>query len=177
MTDRFALTGFQYLKPLLSRPLDTVTPQEIKSNLAYVSYIAGMCQSNAGWGTTFCLTTAVDSVMETDRVKVNTTFFANTHSATIERLRKGELGHKVTLAKYGQIAKIFVDNPKLTGDYLVNSLIDKLENFTDECGVPRLSEYGIGEEHIDQIAKRTSNRYNPADLSRKELAAIIKSRI
>ena len=56
-------------------------------------------------------------------------------------------------------------------------LLDTLDAWTEELDLPRLGEYGLGEQDMDAVLEETSLKANPAALSRGELREVLASRM
>jgi alcohol dehydrogenase class IV len=52
-----------------------------------------------------------------------------------------------------------------------------LEDLTSSLRLARLADFGISEQDFDPILRRSGNKNNPVQLSRDELAAILRTRL
>jgi alcohol dehydrogenase class IV len=55
--------------------------------------------------------------------------------------------------------------------------IEELKQLADELDIANLSEYGVTTADIINIVDKTGNKYNPAQLTKEDLANILRSRI
>jgi alcohol dehydrogenase class IV len=94
---------------------------------------------------------------------------------TIDRLRK-EAAYQY-LEKYADIGALLGEKKGESIEESLNLLITKIEEWTKILKIPPLSQYGIKESDLDKIVKKTSNKNNPAQLSKEKIKDILKMRV
>ena len=173
--DTLALSGFHYFRKYYNRTLEDIDDKDAVLGMMYAAYLSGICSTNVGVGTAYGFGSSVGSVYDIEFEKVGALMMAKTHRETVNRLRAGEIGGKNVLQKYAQIGKLYTTSAKASTDQLIDGLLNKLEEISSKLPEPTLSNFGVVEESLEKIAKRTSNMENPADLSVKELQNILQS--
>ncbi|WP_369822608.1 iron-containing alcohol dehydrogenase [Prosthecochloris sp. HL-130-GSB] len=92
-------------------------------------------------------------------------------------LRLREQGGEAALEKYARIGRLFSARDTAGRDEACDSLVEILENWQERLTVPRLSDYGLQVDALEDIANQTRCKNNPAALSVSHLVSILEERL
>jgi alcohol dehydrogenase class IV len=81
------------------------------------------------------------------------------------------------LKKYSYIGKMLAGGQEGSVEKGLASLEEVLLRWTELTSMPRLSEYGVKEEHIADIIRGTGNKNNPIMLDDESIQKIIRRRL
>jgi len=59
----------------------------------------------------------------------------------------------------------------------IRIFIEELQQLSDDLNIEKLAKYGAATTDIKNIVEKTGNKYNPAQLTKEDLATILRSRI
>jgi len=155
---------------------------KVRSGMAYASLISGVALTNAGLGIIHGLASPVGARVSIPHGVVCGTLLGETVRLNAELLKgEGNSGKKY-LRKYARSAALLTGE----GDAKINEsdiedycglLIDKIEEWLEKMSIPRLGEYGLGEDDLEAIAEKSGNKNNPVRLNREQIRQLVKSRI
>ena len=83
----------------------------------------------------------------------------------------------IAMDKIAKVGRLFSKETSKTDDYYRDAFVDVLKKWTEELGMPLLSDYGVSKEHFSKVLKKTKNRDNPIHLSPEEIQELISHRI
>jgi alcohol dehydrogenase len=107
------------------------------------------------------------------------TLLAAATAANADALQRREPENRA-LAKYRNIAGILCTRPFASTDAALRALIDLLTSWTRALSLPRLREFGVSADDLDQIVahcRGSSMRTNPIRLSDAEVRGILVTRL
>ncbi len=82
--------------------------------------------------------------------------------------------------RYAHVGKVLANDMKLDETGGQDALVDVLEKWTLEMGLPRLGEYGMQPADIARVVancRGSSMKTNPLVLTDEEVAAILRARL
>lgn len=145
-------------------------------DLSYAALLSGIVLTNSGLGTVHGFASVIGGLFAIPHGVVCGTLMAPANALTLRSLRANASGHPA-LTKYTKLGKIFSDQEHSTDAWYQDYFIEELERLAMELDVPKLSEYGVRTTDIKNIVDKTGNKYNPAQLTKEELANILHCRI
>lgn len=173
LIDAFALDGLQhvirYLKPAWTNG-DNI---EARAGMSYAAMLSGIALANSGLGTVHGFASSVGGVYPIPHGIVCGTLMAECVAKTIEKLSKSS----EAFMKYAMIGRFISPKQNEKDEYYCSVLVDTLNNLTDEMKIPRLSEFGMKKEDIEQIAAVTENKNNPVTFDTGDLSYILEKRL
>ncbi len=92
---------------------------------------------------------------------------------TVAKLEKGTLAW----SKYERVGRLFFANQQHAPAYYMDGLLDRIDQWVDAFALPRLRDFGLQKKEIPNIAARTSNKFNPVQLSEEERQIILQTRL
>ena len=101
---------------------------------------------------------------------------AMANKVTLEAIRARE-AQNLALAKMSRVGQILSNETGKSENYYADFLIQTLEEWTEQLGIPKFSDYGVKASDLETIVTQTSNRNNPIKLTREEIFAILSSRL
>ena len=162
---------------------------EARADMAYAAYISGVVLANAGLGVVHGIAGPIGGLHPVPHGVVCGTLIGEATRMVIDKLFKtGDEGFPA-LRKYAEAATYLramdKSNDKTTDKAAdrgnikekCSLLIETLNSWVDTYEIPRLSEYGIEEQHLSGIAELSGLKNTPVDLSRQEIITILKKRL
>ncbi|MBF0517284.1 MAG: iron-containing alcohol dehydrogenase [Nitrospirae bacterium] len=148
-----------------------------RSAMAYAATMSGITLANAGLGVVHGLASSVGAAAAIPHGVVCGTLVAAATSANIRALRASG---SAAIQKYAEIGSL-ITGEKLTGKKelttALNALLERLSCWSQTLNMPRLSNFGVKQEHMEAIAGVTSNKESPVRLSRDEIKSILAERL
>ena len=177
LTDAIALSGIEKLAEyfLPACGSEANNPQ-VREGMAYASLCSGICLANAGLGIVHGLASPVGGLFPIPHGVVCGTLVAIANKVTLEAIRARE-PQNLALAKMSRVGQILSTETGKSEHYYADFLIQTLEEWTEQLGIPKLSDYGVKARDLETIVEQTSNRNNPIKLTREEILAILSSRL
>lgn len=175
LADTLALEGIRAVLRSLKQACGNGGDLQARADMAYASYLSGMVLANAGLGTVHGFASAIGGLFTIPHGIVCGTLMAATNRATLNSLREtGE--NQAALLKYSLLGRM-VSEKKPSAQKAQDLFIAYLENLTNGLGLACLTDFGISERDIDLILSQSGNKNNPVQLSRDELAQILRTRL
>ena len=178
MTDALCLSGLAGFGTALKRCVIT-DPEDLdsRSRLAYGAYLSGLTLANAGLGVVHGFASVIGGMVDMAHGKVCGTLMAEAVRENIIALMDQDPGHPA-LEKYARAGQLLAGMEPETGTAAgCRRLIGLLEEWTDLFHMPRLGDYGIGVDHIKQLAATSGQKNNPVHLSTEAMTRILKTRL
>ncbi|WP_163335748.1 iron-containing alcohol dehydrogenase [Desulfopila sp. IMCC35008] len=175
-TDALALDGIQRVSTALPAVIANPEDIEARSAMSYGTYLSGIVLANAGLGTIHGFASTIGGYCAIPHGVVCGTLMAETNKATLQKLRYSH-HNEIALDKYTRLGRAVNRQEGLTDEEYQDAFIQNLAEFTDQCGIDRLGNYGLDKGNLETIAARTGNKYNPVQFSKDELCTILKNRL
>lgn len=177
LTDALALSGLEYIRDNLLPACSTgAGGVEVRAGMAYAALLSGMALANAGLGVVHGLAAEIGGMFDVPHGVVCGTLVGAATRANISRLRESGDGG-------GALPKYAIAGATLTGrggadkERLCDLLVEAIEVWVAELGIPRLGEYGVRESDLDRLAGSVSQKNNPVKLSNDEVRGILADRL
>lgn len=176
LTDALALDGLKAIHRSLRLVCADGGNLPARSDLAYAALLSGIVLCNSGLGTVHGFASALGGLFPIPHGLVCGTLMAPANALTLKNLRtKGD--NLPALTKYTQLGNLFSDQHHKTDAWYQDYFIEELARLADDLGIAPLSAFGVTGADIENIVAKTGNKYNPAPLTREDLATILRSRI
>ncbi len=180
LTDALAIDGMEHVKnALIPAAFGSASDINMRSKMAYGSLISGITLANAGLGVVHGFASSIGGEFKIPHGVVCGTLLAEATRINIEKLKENGKNGILGLKKFAKIGEILAERPCSPNETLKNadSLIQILDDWTDELKLSRLANFGIREEEIDHLAEITSQKNNPVVLEKVDLIQILKNRL
>jgi alcohol dehydrogenase class IV len=174
-TDAFAREGLKAIKTSLVRSVKNGNDIEARAGMAYAALNSGICLANAGLGTVHGFASTIGGRFDIPHGLVCGTLMAAANRVTVRELRKQK--RYEALEKYVELGKLFMDMEGKSNNYYIDAFVSFLYEITDELKLPLLAGFGINEQEVDEISRKTGNKNNPVDLDLEYRKEILLERI
>lgn len=152
---------------------------EARGAMAFASLVSGINLAQTGLGSVHGLASPLGAMYPIPHGVVCGSLLAEATQVNITALRQRE-PHNAALESYRKVAEIlcaqhFSDLPSA-----LDALLTRLNSYSTQLDIPRLSAYGVGQEDIERIVKNargSSMKTNPVVLTDEEIAAIVRARL
>ena len=175
-TDALAQEGLKAVKASLETCYNDGSNLEARTQMSFAALISGICLSNAGLGVVHGFASSIGSRYNIPHGAICGTLMAVVNETNVRKLKKMPYC-KNYLAKYARLGLLFAgkkDNATME-DY-ADAFVDYLFALTDKLKLPKFVSYGVADEDIPQILKKTSCKNNPILLSPLDLKEIFQKR-
>ncbi len=172
MTDMLCRAGLERAARSLRQAFYHGDDLEARSDMALAALLSGMALANAGLGAVHGLAAPIGGSFPAPHGAVCAALLPPVVRANVRALRH-RTPHSAALARYDEAARILC-GPQAGAD----TLADWLDALRRELGIPGLSAYGIGEQHVadvcEKAARASSMKANPVVLAPEELAWVLR---
>ncbi|MBC8441151.1 MAG: iron-containing alcohol dehydrogenase [Deltaproteobacteria bacterium] len=177
MTDSLALGGLRIMgDAVLKSAVIDPTDMDARTRICYGSYISGLTLANAGLGAVHGFASVIGGCFPIPHGVICGTLLAQTTQKNIEALISFD-PEGDSLLKYARAGKLL--GKTKTNDPIKNArlLSDILMEWAELLTIPRLSQFGVTRDDIDEIVSATGQKNNPVVLKKEELKNILKERL
>jgi alcohol dehydrogenase len=150
-----------------------------RERMAYAALVSGITLAQVGLGSVHGLAAPLGAFFPIPHGVACGTLVAAATCINIEALRAREPSHPA-LEKYALVGQLLNKQGRMDQAAAHAALIDTLEDWTRELGIPRLAHYGVRTADIPRIvanSRGSSMKTNPVRLQDDEIAAILDARI
>ncbi len=180
-TDALALEGMRLIAGNLSKACNEASQDiECRSNLALGSFFSGVSLANAGLGIVHGLASPLGAHFRIPHGVVCGTLLATAAKINFNAMLKVSNRHPGILKMATIAHAILLENrPRhsATENIWAEALLEYLNVWTKNLSIPTLGQFGITEEHFDQIVEESNNRNNPVTLSKHEVRDLLYQRL
>jgi alcohol dehydrogenase class IV len=179
-TDALAMSGIRAVRDSLPGwYLNQGDVAAHHANMAYAALLSGITLAQVGLGSVHGLAAPLGAFFPVPHGVVCGTLVAECTRVNIRLLRARE-PQSPALWRYAHVGKVLANDMKLDEAGGQDALVDVLEKWTLEMGLPRLGEYGMQPADIARVVancRGSSMKTNPLVLSDEEVAAILRTRL
>lgn len=179
LTDSIAWGGMKTARDGLLALYRDAGNAEARERMAYAALVSGITLAQVGLGSVHGLAAPLGAFFPIPHGVACGTLVAAATRINIEALRARDPDHQA-LEKYAQVGRLLSRQGQLDREPAHAALIDTLDSWTRELGLPTLAHYGVKEADIPRIvanSRGSSMKTNPALLDDGEIAAILAARI
>ncbi|MBU0679344.1 MAG: iron-containing alcohol dehydrogenase, partial [Verrucomicrobia bacterium] len=169
LTDTLVVAGIRAFNAGFFEALDERTSASL-CHMAYASFTSGVTLANAGLGVVHGLASPLGAFFPIPHGVVCGTLLAESVDINIAALTARNPDSK-TLRRYAAVGEILGSNM---------TLVDRLREWIEQLGLPRLGDFGVTERDLDRIVTNCrggSMKGNPIVLEDDELAEILRRRL
>ncbi len=175
-TDVMALEGIRAIRRSLRLVCEDGSNLLARTDLSYAALLSGIVLSNSGLGTVHGFASAVGGFLSIPHGVICGTLMAQVNSLTLKKLRITAKDDPA-LIKYTELGKIFSDQQNKADAWYQDLFIEEIQRLSDDLNIEKLGKYGASITDIQTIVEKTGNKYNPIQLTKEDLAAILRIRI
>lgn len=176
LADVLALEGIRVIRRSLRLVCKDGSNLPARTDISYAALLSGIVLSNSGLGTVHGFASAAGGLLPIPHGVICGTLMAQVNSLTLKKLRLTAKGHPV-LIKYTELGKIFSEQQNKADAWYQDFFIEELQRLSDDLNIEKLGKYGASITDIQAIVEKTGNKYNPIQLTREDLTAILRARI
>ncbi len=150
-----------------------------RARMAYAALISGITLAQTGLGSVHGLASPLGAFFPIPHGVVCGTLFATATQANILALRQRE-PNSVALEKYARVGLLVTGEGKIDDAAACDALVCRLEAWTQQLNLPRLSKYGMSSTDITRVVancRGSSMKTNPIVLTDAEVATILVERL
>ncbi|VFM97325.1 MAG: alcohol dehydrogenase, partial [Candidatus Kentron sp. G] len=203
LTEAIAWSGFEAVAenfPDVCGP--GLNDGRMREGMAYAALLSGIALANDGVGIVHGLASPIGGFFPIPHSVVCAALVASSVRANLAALRARDPANAALgkMARLGALLSVHDDSrdgpvrdgerispkssavtaaafPGQSQDEYCDALLGILDRWTEEFHVPRLGQYGIGEQELEKILDKAQNRNNPIELTRGEIRAMLEERL
>jgi alcohol dehydrogenase class IV len=175
-TDALSIEGLKAIKSSLVRSFTSGEDIEARAGMSFAALTSGICLANAGLGVVHGFASSIGGRYNIPHGLVCGTLMAISNEINIRELRK-KSANSYELKKYGILGELFIDEYGKTSDYYIDGFVNYLHELTQSLKLSRLGNFGMEEEDIESICKKTEMKNNPVKLAVEDLVEIMTNRL
>jgi alcohol dehydrogenase class IV len=179
LTDSLAWGGMKAARDGLLALYADAGDAAARERMAYAALVSGITLALVGLGTVHGLAAPLGAFFPIPHGVACGTLVATATRINIETLRAREPAHPA-LEKYAQVGRLLSHKGQLGQVAAHAILIDTLDAWTHDLGLPTLAHYGVTPADIPRIvahSRGSSMKTNPIRLDDDEIAAILAARL
>ena len=178
LTDALALSGLESIGrgflPAVERGESDLAA---RSHMAYAALMSGIALANAGLGLVHGFAGPIGGCCPMPHGEVCGTLLGEVTRRTVAALLADEEGQGLALAKYARVGALLSGRSAGNVREDCGRLVETLEAWIAQTGMPRLGRYGITAGDFDRILDQSNGKNSPAVLAREEMRAILAARL
>jgi alcohol dehydrogenase class IV len=179
-TDALAMSGMRAVRDgLVPWFRDEGDVAQHRTNMAYGALLSGITLAQAGLGSVHGLAAPLGAFFPMPHGVVCGTLVAECTRVNIRMLQEAQ-PDSPALWRYAHVGKVLANNMKLSEQDGLQTLVEVLESWTQELGLPRLSGYGMTQADIPRVVancRGNSMKTNPVVLTDEGVAGILQARL
>jgi len=179
LTDSLAWGGMKAARDGLLALYADAGDAAARERMAYAALVSGITLAQVGLGSVHGLAAPLGAFFPIPHGVACGTLVATATRINIETLRAREPAHPA-LEKYAQVGRLLSHQGQLDQTASHATLIDTLDAWTRDLGLPTLAHYGVTPADIPRIvahSRGSSMKTNPVLLEDSEIAAILSARL
>ena len=173
MTDSLAVEGIRMVRDGLKTAVTDGQNLDAREKMAYAALVSGITLANAGLGTIHGFASSIGGFFDIPHGLVCARMMGPVNKLTVTKLKFLD-PEGLGLKKYARIGKLFSKDKNSSEDYYIDLLLKLIDQWTDEFGLRKLSEFGVKTSDFSKIISATGNKYNPIELGKDELNEALK---
>jgi alcohol dehydrogenase class IV len=178
LTDALALSGIEQVSPaLVPAAMDRGDDIGFRSSLLYGAFLSGVTLANAGLGIIHGLAGPLGALIPMPHGMVCATLLLEGCRMNVRRIGEQRGKDDPMLVKYARVGSILAPNPHTDNEEACSLLLERLEEWTEKLGIPRLGDYGLEGSDLDGLVARAGQKANPIQLNPQDIKAILLARL
>jgi len=179
-TDALAMSGMRAVRDgLVPWYRDEGDVAQHRANMAYGALLSGITLAQAGLGSVHGLAAPLGAFFPVPHGVACGTLVAECTRVNIRMLQASD-PHSGALWRYTHVGKVLANNMRLSEQDGLETLLEVLEEWTRELGLPPLSDYGMTQADIPRVVancRGNSMKTNPIVLPDEAVAGILQARL
>jgi alcohol dehydrogenase class IV len=179
-TDALTISGMRAARDgLIPLYQNSGQSMEAREKMAYAALISGITLAQVGLGSVHGLASPLGAFYPIPHGVVCGTLVASATKVNIQSMLEREPENQ-TLDKYARVAEVLCEKRIRDRETAWNELLALLSNWTEELQLPRLSNYGVNRDGLDNViasSRGSSMKTNPIILTDGEIKSILIERL
>ena len=179
MSDSLAINGLERVRDSLLIAVEHGEDIEARADMLYAASLSGLTLANAGLGSVHGLASPLGAYFPIPHGVVCGTLLFEATQANIVAMYDRAPDHP-SLEKYADVGRLLTGQGSLDSFAAREALLGILQAWSGRLKMPRLSQFGVGEEHIERVvagSRGNSMQTNPVRLTDQEIASIVRRRL
>ena len=178
ISDALALSGLEHIAAGFMPAFDRGDHDiEARSHMAYAAFLSGVTLANAGLGVVHGFASPIGGYFDMPHGVVCGTLLGEATRLNIELLFENESANRPALEKFARVGALLAGQSRGTLRKDCASLLEILERWIAQTGIPRLSRFGVTASDFARILDKTNNKNSPVALNREQMQAILQARL
>jgi len=177
MTDALALTGIRAAARGLAAAFDDPLDEEAREKMALASVLGGICLANAGLGAVHGFASPLGAMFPIPHGVACACMLVPVIEGNLEASRGTEAEDRVW-SRLARVAVALTGTAGARRELTIEAGLEFLRELAGKLSIPNLGSFGIGEGDVDQIvagSRGSSMRYNPVELTDRQLADMLRA--
>ena len=176
MTDALCVEGIRRAARSVREAFEDGHNKTAREDMALASLFSGMALANAALGAVHGFAAPIGGMFPAPHGAVCAALLPHVMAANLRALRaRTATGEAVR--RYDEVARLLTGKPMAAAEEGVKWVGELVAKF----GIPKLSSYGIGEAHVNELvekaSKASSMKGNPVELAPEEMADALRAAI
>jgi len=179
MTDALAISGLKQVRDSLLTAVEDGDDINARAGMLYASSLSGLTLANAGLGSVHGLASPLGAYFPIPHGVVCGTLLFEATQINMAAMYQRAPDHPA-LEKYDDVGRLFTRQESLDPYAAREALLGILQAWSGRLKMPRLSQFGVGEEDVDRIvagSRGNSMQTNPVRLTDQEIAEVVRRRL
>ncbi len=180
MTDALAVSGLRAARDgLLDWYQQGHAAQDAQDKMAYAAMLSGITLAQVGLGSVHGLASPLGAFYPIPHGVVCGTLVAAATLVNIEALTERD-PQGMALQKYARLGDIICERRHATPEASRAALIERLQNWTEQMALPRLTQFGVEMSALDKVvanSRGSSMKTNPIVLTDDEIKRVLTLRM
>ena len=176
MTDALAEDGLKSIRTGLWAAFQDGHNLAAREHMAYAALLSGITLANAGLGLVHGFASSVGAQIDVPHGALCGSLMGIANRITLQRILTDPT-RRVALEKYARAGRIFADAKEKSDTYYAVFLVELIEQWVEELGLPRLAQFGLTQVQISHIAAQTSLKNHPVELGQEEREEVLVGRL
>jgi alcohol dehydrogenase class IV len=176
MTDGLCVEGIRRAGRSLRAVFADGKNKSAREDMAVASLFGGLALANAGLGAVHGFAGPVGGSFPAPHGAICAALLPRVVAANLRALRQ-RAPDSAALSRYDEVARLLTGNAGATAD----DGVDWVRKLVSDLQIPRLGEYGVREEHVEDVVAKAANassmKANPITLTPDELAETLRAAI
>jgi alcohol dehydrogenase class IV len=179
ITDTLALAGIKKVHTSLVRSFKEGSDLQARTDMAYASLLSGICLANAGLGAVHGFASPVGG-HDIPHGMICASLLPSVVEANLHELKtKNNSDTDKVLAKYFQLAKVFLSESSSLDPDPLSELIKFFKRLSTNLEIPKLSQLGVDKNDfpilVEKAKRSSSMKYNPIELDEDMMTRILRN--
>lgn len=180
LTDALAISGLRALREgLLVWYSEGASASPAHEKMAYAALISGITLAQTGLGSVHGLAAPLGAFYPIPHGVACGSLVARATEVNIKAMRARDPDN-IGLAKYARAGEVLCETRFRSNEQAWEGLLRRLDEWTDQLCLPRLSQYGLTEAALDKVvanSRGSSMKTNPLVLTDDEIRSILLARL